>query len=61
MAIIGKLGKIRLVGHNGRSWTYIIYFHSLFDGTIPWFSNQNANIGLFNNNEIDSKSGGIMK
>ena len=34
----------------------LFIFTPLFDGTIPWFSNQNASIGLFNNSEIDSKT-----
>ena len=57
MAIIGKIRErsgllVTMVGLG----LVLFIFTPLFDGTIPWFSNQNTNIGLFNNNEIDSKT-----
>ena len=62
MAIIGKIRErsgllVTMVGLG----LVLFIFTPLFDGTIPWFSNQNANIGLFNNNEIDSKSWGYYE
>ena len=57
MAIIGKIRErsgllVTMVGLG----LLLFIFTPLFDGTIPWFSNQNASIGLFNNSEIDSKT-----
>ncbi len=57
MAIIGKIRErsgllVTMVGLG----LVLFIFTPLFDGTIPWFSNQSANIGLFNNSEIDSKT-----
>ena len=62
MAIIGKIRErsgllVTMVGLG----LVLFIFTPLFDGTIPWFSNQNANIGLFDNNEIDSKSWGYYE
>ena len=62
MAIIGKIRErsgllVTMVGLG----LVLFIFTPLFDGTIPWFSNQNANIGLFNNNEIDSKTWGYYQ
>ena len=62
MAIIGKIRErsgllVTMVGLG----LVLFIFTPLFDGTIPWFSNQNANIGLFNNNEIDSKTWGYYE
>ena len=62
MAIIGKIRErsgllVTMVGLG----LVLFIFTPLFDGTIPWFSNQNANIGLFDNNEIDSKTWGYYQ
>ena len=62
MAIIGKIRErsgllVTMVGLG----LVLFIFTPLFDGTIPWFSNQNAKIGLFNNNEIDSKTWGYYQ
>ena len=62
MAIIGKIRErsgllVTMVGLG----LVLFIFTPLFDGTIPWFSNHNANIGLFDNNEIDSKSWGYYE
>ena len=62
MAIIGKIRErsgllVTMVGLG----LVLFIFTPLFDGTIPWLSNQNANIGLFNNNEIDSKTWGYYQ
>ena len=62
MAIIGKIRErsgllVTMVGLG----LVLFIFTPLFDGTIPWFSNQNAKIGLFDNNEIDSKTWGYYQ
>ena len=62
MAIIGKIRErsgllVTMVGLG----LVLFIFTPLFDGTIPWFSNQNANLGLFDNNEIDSKTWGYYQ